>query len=457
MNNTAASDALPGADTAYASPDAADRLLDTVDIYSPDVYVDGPPHDTFARLRRERPVCWQEVPGQDGYWAVLRHADVVHVARHPEVFSASEGGVVIEDLDPKSLEAMRDMLLAMDPPRHTAYRKPVSPEFKARVIASLEGRIRAITTEILDRAQTGAGNYSNGDRGSDRDRGSDGSGGVRGNWDNGAGSGLEVEFVHDVCAHLPSAVVGQLLGLPREDWPAIHTLAERNSGGQDPDIAEPSERGSSSMEMAVYAMGFAARRRTMPPQGDLTDLLLGQPFDGHLMTDIDFGRFFVQLVTAGNDTTRTLLSGGLLALLQHPDQMEEVRRRPEAIPGMVEEVLRWANPLHYFRRTAMADTEIDGQPIAAGDKVAMIYTSANRDEAVFDDPQSFDITRDPNPHLSFGIGTHFCLGVHLARLEGRVFFEELLARFGHIELAGEPRRQRSNLNNALKHLPVRMA
>ncbi len=419
------SDALAGADTAYGSPDAADARLDTADIYSPDVYVDGPPHDTFARLRREQPVCWQDVPDQAGYWAVLRHADVVHVARHPEVFSASEGGVVIEDLDPKSLEAMRDMLLAMDPPRHTAYRKPVSPEFKARVIASLEGRIRAITTEILDRAQTGAGN--------------------------------EVEFVHDVCAHLPSAVVGQLLGLPREDWPAIHTLAERNSGGQDPDIAEPSERGSSSMEMAVYAMGFAARRRTMPPQGDLTDLLLGQPFDGHLMTDIDFGRFFVQLVTAGNDTTRTLLSGGLLALLQHPDQMEEVRRRPEAIPGMVEEVLRWANPLHYFRRTAIADTEIAGQPIAAGDKVAMIYTSANRDEAVFDDPQSFDITRDPNPHLSFGIGTHFCLGVHLARLEGRVFFEELLARFGHIELAGEPRRQRSNLNNALKHLPVRMA
>ena len=457
MNNTAAADALPDADTAYASPDAADAWLDTADIYSPDVYVDGPPHDIFARLRREQPVCWQDVPDQAGYWAVLRHADVVHVARHPEVFSASEGGVVIEDLDPRSLEAMRDMLLAMDPPRHTAYRKPVSPEFKARVIASLEGRIRAITTEILDRAQNGARGGSDRDRDDDRDRGSDGSGGIRGDGDNGSAAGNEVEFVHDVCAHLPSAVVGQLLGLPREDWPAIHALAERNSGGQDPDIAEPSERGSSSMEMAVYAMRFAARRRTMPPQGDLTDLLLGQPFDGRLMTDIDFGRFFVQLVTAGNDTTRTLLSGGLLALLQHPDQMEEVRRRPEAIPGMVEEVLRWANPLHYFRRTAVADTEIAGQPIAAGDKVAMIYTSANRDEAVFDDPESFDISRNPNPHLSFGIGTHFCLGVHLARLEGRVFFEELLARFGHIELAGEPRRQRSNLNNALKHLPVRMA
>ena len=397
------------------------------DIYSPDVYVDGPPHELFARLRQQRPVCWQDVPGQAGYWAVLRHADVVHVARHPEVFSASEGGVVIEDLDPASLEAMRDMLLAMDPPRHTAYRKPVAPEFKARVIGGMEGRIWAITVGILERATTGGGR------------------------------GGEVEFVHEVCAHLPSAVVGQMMGLPREDWPAIGTLAERNSGGQDPDIAEPSERGSSSVEMALYAMGFAARRRAMPLQGDLTDVLLAHPFDGRLMTDVDFGRFFVQLVTAGNDTTRTMLSGGLLALLQHPGQMAEVRRRPEAIPAMVEEVLRWANPLHYFRRTAVVDTEIAGQPIAAGDKVAMVYTSANRDEAVFADPQSFDIARSPNPHLSFGIGTHFCLGVHLARLEARVFFEELLSRFGRIELAGDPRRQRSNLNNALKALPVLLA
>ena len=208
--------------------------------------------------------------------------------------------------------------------------------------------------------------------------------------------------------------------------------------------------------MAMYAMGFAARRRKMAPQDDLTDLLLGSEFDGHLMTDIDFARFFVQLVTAGNDTTRTMLSGGLLALLQHPDQMAMLRSRPELIPSAIEEVLRWANPLHYFRRTAMVDTELGGQRIAAGDKVAMIYTSANRDEEVFDDPQTFDITRNPNPHLSFGIATHFCLGVHLARLEGRVFFEELLDRWSTIALIGEPKRQRSNLNNSLKTLPVRL-
>lgn len=236
-------------------------------------------------------------------------------------------------------------------------------------------------------------------------------------------------------------------------------MAERNSGGQDPDIAAGAgdEELNPSVEMAMYAMGFAAARREMPEQGDITDLLLGEEFDGHRMTDVDFARFFVQLVTAGNDTTRTMLSGGLLALLQHPEQLRSLVTDPSGIPLAVEEVLRWANPLHYFRRTTVVDTDLGGQRIAAGDKVAMMYTSANRDEEVWDEPQRFDITRDPNPHLSFGIATHFCLGVHLARLEGRVFFEELLRRWPDVELDGEPVRQRSNLNNSLKRLPVRVA
>lgn len=393
------------------------------DLHRPETYVDGPPHELFARLRKDEPVVFQEMHGEPGYWAVLRHADVVHVAKHAEIFSASEGGVVIEDLEPASLEQMRDMLLAMDPPRHTAYRRPISPEFKARVIGEMEDRIRTITGEILDRADA---------------------------------KGPDLEFVHDVCSKLPSQIVGELMGIPRDDWPEVHAMAERNSGGQDPDIADSTDRGASSVDMAMYAMSFAARRREMPEQGDLTDLLLGEEFDGKQMTDIDFGRFFVQLVTAGNDTTRTMLSSGMLALLQHPDQLAMLRADPSLIPSAVEEILRWANPLHYFRRTAVVDTELGGASIKAGDKVAMIYTSANRDEAVFDDPQAFDITRTPNHHLSFGIATHFCLGVHLARLEGKVFFEEVLERWPTIELTGEPRRQHSNLNNSLKSLPVRV-
>jgi cytochrome P450 len=174
------------------------------------------------------------------------------------------------------------------------------------------------------------------------------------------------------------------------------------------------------------------------------------------MSDMEFASFFVQLVVAGNDTTRNLLSSGLLALLTHPDQLAEVRADRSLIPGTVEEVLRWANPLHYFRRTTTEDTVLNGVEIAKGDKVAMWYTSANRDEDVFVDSQAFDIHRSPNPHLSFGIAQHFCLGVHLARLEGRVFFEELLATFPSIEQTGPARRIRSNLNNGLKELPVKL-
>jgi cytochrome P450 len=197
---------------------------------------------------------------------------------------------------------------------------------------------------------------------------------------------------------------------------------------QDPDInPDPTDERSASIEMALYAMAFAADRRRMAEQpADLTTVILATEVDGAPMTDPDFGAFFVQLVTAGNDTTKTMLSSGLAAA-RPPRSAGRAARRPVAIPGAVEEILRWANPLHYFRRTATADTELGGA-IAAGDKVAMMYTSANRDEDVFADPQRFDITRDPNPHLSFGIAEHFCLGVHLARLEGRVFFEELLAR-----------------------------
>ena len=171
------------------------------------------------------------------------------------------------------------------------------------------------------------------------------------------------------------------------------------------------------------------------------------------MSDMDFGAFFVQLVTAANDTTKTMLSSGTLALLSQPSQLAEVRSDPSLLPGAVEEILRWANPLHYFRRTATQDTEVGGAAIKAGQKLAMMYTSANRDESVFPDPHRFDIHRTPNPHLSFGIGNHFCLGAHLARLEGRVFFEELLAH-STVELAGDPVRLRSNLNNALKRLPT---
>jgi cytochrome P450 len=391
-----------------------------LDLYSPDNYVAAPPHEVFAELRRTQPVYFQEMTGEPGYWMVLKHADVVHVAREPVLFSASEGGVMLENLEQSQLEMMRNMLLAMDPPRHVDYRRPVAPRFKARVIAAMEDQIRDICREIMAKA---------------REQG-------------------DVEFVHDVTSTLPSRVIGRLMGLPEEDLPQIHRWAEMSTSGQDADYA--ADPGEGSIGMAMYAIQFAAERRTQPPQEDLTTLLLETDFNGTYMTDIDFGSFFVQLVTAGNDTTKTMLSSGLLALLEHPDQLNDLKANPALITSAVEEILRHDNPLHYFRRTATEDTLLRDVEIKAGEKVAMIYTSANRDEEVFDDPQRFDIRRHPNPHLSFGIAEHFCLGVHLARLEGRVFFEELFATFPEIELTGEPVRIRSNLNNALKQLPVRL-
>jgi cytochrome P450 len=401
-------------------------VSEKIDIYSPEVYIDAPPHELFAELRRTQPVFWQDIPNQPGYWAVLKHKDVETVARHPRLYSASEGGVVLEDLTPERLEHMRGMLLAMDPPRHNDYRRPMVKRFMPKVMEELEDRIRTITKEILARA---------------------------------AEMG-DVEFVSDVTSDLPTNVIGELVGLPQEDWKHVHHMAELNTHGQDPDYVPDGDGidpGNGSMEMAIYGMQHAANWRTKEPQDDLTTYILTQEFGGKLMTDVDFGVFFVQLVTAGQDTTQTMLASGLDALLQHPAQLQELRDDPSLIPGAVEEILRYANPLHYFRRTATADTVLNGTEIKAGDKVAMYYTSANRDEDVFDRPQEFDIHRRPNPHLSFGIAEHFCLGVHLARLEGRIFFEELLATFPTIEATGPAVRTRSNLNNALKKLPIRLA
>lgn len=399
-------------------------LARPIDLADPDTFVGGVPHEALAALRRTDPVHWQPMGTEPGFWAVLRHSDVLHVARHPEIFSSHAGGVTIEDVDEPTMQRVRTMLLAMDPPRHSMHRTPLSTHFRPRAIAELEDRVRqacrAIMAEVRERA--------------------------------------EVEFVSDVAARLPNRVIGELFGLPPQDWEYLRRLAERITASQDPDLGQrDAADAGAGTEMAAYAVELAATRRRGALGGDLTSAILGAQFGGQPMSDMDFGGFFVQLVTAGNDTTRGMLSSGLLTLLRHPDQLAELRTDPKLLPRAVEEILRYDNPLHYFRRTALCDTELSGTTIRSGDKVAMYYSSANFDEEVFTDPQRFDIHRNPNPHLSFGTGIHFCLGAHLARLEGRTFFDELLAAFGSIELTGDPIRIRSNLNNSLKHLPIRLS
>jgi cytochrome P450 len=395
----------------------------SVDLADPDTFSTGVPHDALAELRRTDPVHWQPMRDEPGFWAILRHADVVHVARQPEIFSASVGGITVENMPEQAQERVRNMLVAMDPPRHSTYRAPLSTHFRPRMIAELESRVRQVCRAIMADAR----------------------------------ECVEVEFVRDVAAQLPVRVIGELFGLPPDDWEYLRTLAERITSSQDPDLGDPGgSNATGGMEMAAYAVDLAATMRKRGLGEDLTSVILGAQFGGESMSDVQFGGFFVQLVTAGNDTTRGMLTSGLLTLLRHPRQLTELRADPSLIPGAVEEILRFDNPLHYFRRTALSDTEVSGTAIRAGDKVAMYYTSANRDEAVFVDPQTFNIHRKPNPHLTFGMGTHFCLGAHLARLEGRVFFAELLDTFAQIQLIGEPVRIRSNLNNSLKRLPIRL-
>jgi cytochrome P450 len=393
-----------------------------VDIYDRARYADGAPHEVFAHLRRTDPVHWQDMPGQRGYWALLTHADVLWASRRHDLFSSELGGITVEDMDADALAGMRDMLLGMDPPRHRVMRKPLVPSFSKKVISGLEPMIRDLCREIFAEVPDGE----------------------------------PVDLVTQVAAHLPTRIVGGMLGLPRSDWEHLHRLAAAAARSVSGDAVDANLEAIS--ELAVHGMEHAARRRaaetTGPPPADLTTLMLHGDFGGKQLTDLDFTLIFVQLFVAANDTTVGMMSGGLHELLRHPDQLAELRREPGLMGGAVEEILRYANPLHYFRRTALADVELRGRQIRAGDKVALYYTSANRDETVFDDPQRFDIRRSPNPQISFGFGEHYCLGVHLARLEGRVFFEELLATFPRIEQAGPARRTASNFNNGLDALPV---
>jgi cytochrome P450 len=393
-----------------------------VELWDPDWFLGDDVHRTFSELRRTDPVHWQDMPGEAGFWAVLRYADAVEVARQPERYSSWRGGIMLEDVDGERLELTRRMLLVMDAPQHTAYRQPLAPHFGARVIGRMEEQIRDRCRAILEAA---------GDRG-------------------------DVDFCHEVAAPLPAQVMGEIMGLPPEDTAQIQHWAEVQLGGQDDEVVE-SYDGNAMLDMVAYGMQLAAARRSGPPREDVTALLLESTFeDGHRMDDVEFGGFFVQLVTAGNDTTKTLISSGMHQLLLHPEQLRALRDDRSLVPGAVEEMLRFCNPVHYQRRTAVCDTTLAGTTIRAGDKVAIYYTAANRDEDQFPDAQSFDVRRSPNQHLSFGIGTHFCLGAQLARLEARVFFEELLTTFRSVELTGEPVKMRSNFINGFKRMPVRL-
>ncbi|WP_240777986.1 cytochrome P450 [Nonomuraea basaltis] len=408
----------------------------TVNVFDPRIYTRGIPHETYRWLRDHDPVHWQEEhkvgdwPAGPGFWAVTRHADVVRVLRTPMEYSSWLGATQIRDPDPADLSFIRRTMLNLDPPDHGRLRRIVSGAFTARrmerFMTGIAARARLLVDEIAERG--------------------------------------ECDLPVDVTDDYPIHNLADLLGIPSADRGQILEWTNRVIGYQDPDHAtvvhgpdgKPVNPRSPAMltDMFEYARSLAAYKRRNPADDVMTALATAE-VDGQRLTDPELSMFFFLLVVAGNDTVRSALPGGMLALLDHPDQHRRLLDQPELLDSAIEEMLRWHPPVLSFRRTAVSDTVLAGRRIAAGDKVVVFHGAANFDERQFPDPMRFDIARRPNDHISFGDGPHVCLGSRFARLQLRAFYRELLWRLPDVELAGPPVRLVSNFIGGIKHLPVR--
>jgi len=399
-----------------------------VDLTDPDVYVHGIPQAEFAELRRSAPVSW--IPQErgsagfddEGYWAVTRHADVMTVSRDSDTYSSWENTAIARfqpNMPRDRIEMQRYVLLNMDPPQHTKQRSIVSKGFTPRAINSL----RAALTERAERIVRAAAAAEVGD------------------------------FVTEIACELPLQAIAELLGVPQDDRRNVFDWSNSMIGYDDPEYRGGTDPLEPAMELLGYAMKMAEERQTCPRDDIVTTLVKAEIDGGHLSTD-EFGFFVLMLAVAGNETTRNAIAHGMLALLEHPEQWDLFKAtRPRTA---VDEMVRWGTPVNVFQRTALHDTELGGQSIATGQRVAMFYGSANFDEEIFTDPHRFDITRSPNPHLGFGgSGAHFCLGANLARLEIDLIFNAIADHMPGISLAGPPQRLRSGWINGIKHLPVR--
>jgi cytochrome P450 len=437
---------------------------DTEVVFDPATYTEGVPFDALSRLRRDSPVVWVDEipvlgwPAGPGFWLVLRHADVEAVMRQPQLFSSWLGATQIRDpATPAALGYVRSMMLNMDPPAHSRLRTLLARSFTPRAVARLEERIRGHARDLCERAFGGSG-----------------------------GRG-ECDFAKDVAADLPLLTLADVLGVPEQDRWLLFDWSNRVIGYQDPDYATsaafdasggtpmaaealalrpvpdaagrmPDPRTREGMpDLYAYAHLLADAKRRHPGDDVMSVLLAQVDDDGGRVSVEEFENMFWLFAVAGNETIRNGLPGACLALLQHPDAQDALRADPSLMPAAAEEMLRWWTPVMTFRRTATADCELGGQPIRAGDKVVVSFTSANRDEAVFAGADGFDIRRHPNPHLVFGHGPHFCLGSHLARAQMRALFAEALARTSALTLAGEPSYLRSNFQRGVKRLPVAWA
>ena len=399
---------------------------DEIDVLGPDQWVDGVPHEQFARLRRDAPVFRHRAPSPDipEFWALTRHADVQAANRDSDTFSSHRGGVLLDVIQSiEEREAFRS-IIDTDEPEHTRLRRLVNRGFTPRAIARFEANYRDAVRQVLARALASE----------------------------------TFDFVTEIATPLPAFAISELLGVPVADRPMITGWTNQIAGRSDPEFGDGADSSLlAATELYTYATTLAEQRRAQPEDDIVTRLIT--EVDDDALGAHEFEMFVLALAVAGNETTRTAIAQGMFALLTNAEQMRLLRTNPqELLPGAADEIIRWASPIVYFRRTAARDIELHGVTIRENDPVVLFYLSANYDDAAFERPDRFDVTRTPNPHVSFGGGgPHYCLGAHLARLEIRVLFEELLAASASIELAGTPERLRSSWINGLKHLPVRVA
>ena len=381
----------------------------------------GHPWDQYEWLRANAPVFWHDEPDGPGFWAITKYDDIRAISRTPKIFSSYETGVMLPDPDPMGLYAQRLMMLNMDPPQHDRFKLLVSRGFTPKNAPLLRPRIEELAREILDAAMQ---------------KGS-------------------CDFVSEIAGRLPSGLIAELMGMPREDGERLYNLTEIMHTNDDA-IAPPEVKMAAIGEMLMYGQSVADKKRK-DPGDDLATILVNAEVDGDRLTDEEFQWFFLLLVNAGGDTTRNLLAAGLQLLFDHPDQRAKLLSNVHGhLATAIEEMLRFSSPVSHFKRTVMEDTTIRGQHIKAGERVVMFYGSANRDEDVFVNPNTFDITRDPNPHVAFGAGgPHLCLGMHVARVELAVMFKELLTRMPFVQPDGAFERMHSSFIAGIHSMPVK--
>ncbi len=399
----------------------SDLDFSDIDLTDSRAFVAGVPHHWFTFLRKNAPVWWHEEANGPGFWAVTGYEDCNTVNRDYGLFSSHDKGTYLWDMDDEQLLQQQLIMLNMDPPIHTRYRRLVNKGFTPRVVNQLHDRIHAATDVIIDDVIEQG----------------------------------HADFVTAISAELPLVVIAELLGVPNEDRHRMFDWSNQMIGSEDPEYQRTEDIAQvASMELYAYASKLFAEKR-IDPHEDLMSVLTGVELEGEHLSDLELELFFLLLTVAGNETTRNLISGAMLAFFDNPDQWELLRNDRSLLPSAIEEMLRYVTPVMNFRRQSTAATELSGQAIKANQKVVFFHVSANRDETVFEHPERFDITRKPNPHIAFGGGgPHFCLGANLARMEIRVMFEHLLDRMPDIHLDGDVERLQSSFINGVKHIPV---